>query len=71
MTLVTPPVPTVCSPRSSRSGKKRPHTKGKITSELALATGYCIDVNAITRSGNAFTGDLTRPVLLIEDPHMR
>jgi hypothetical protein len=46
-------------------------TTGKVTAPLALSVGYCIDVNAITRSGDSFTGDLTQPVLFIEDPRMR
>jgi len=46
-------------------------TKGKITDPDALKAGFCVDVNAITRSGNSFTGDLIRPVLFVEDPKMR
>jgi hypothetical protein len=46
-------------------------TKGKITDTAALQAGFCVDVNAITRTGNVFTGDLVRPVLFIEDPRMR
>jgi hypothetical protein len=47
------------------------YTTGKVTSELALSTGYCVDVNAITRAGDSFSGDLSQPVLFIEDPRMR
>jgi hypothetical protein len=46
-------------------------TTGRITSPAAKATGYCVDVNAITRTGNAFGGDLVRPILFVEDPRMR
>jgi hypothetical protein len=46
-------------------------TTGRITSPTAKATGFCVDVNAITRTGNVFSGDLVRPILFVEDPRMR
>ncbi len=46
-------------------------TTGKIVDPAAVAAGFCVDVNAITRVGNTFTGDLLRPVLFVEDPKMR
>ena len=33
--------------------------------------GFCVDVNAITRAGNSFTGDLTIPILFVEDIRAR
>ena len=33
--------------------------------------GFCIDVYTITRDGGSFTGDLTIPVLFVEDPKLR
>jgi hypothetical protein len=42
-----------------------------ITNPAAQALGFCVDVNAITRAGNRFSGDLVRPVLFVEDPKMR
>lgn len=41
---------------------------GTISNPDAKALGFCVDVNAITRAGNAFTGDLRVPVLFVEDP---
>jgi hypothetical protein len=46
-------------------------TTGKIVAPAAVAAGFCVDVNAITRVGDCFTGDLLRPVLFVEDPKMR
>ena len=46
-------------------------TTGQITNPAAVAAGFCVNVNAITRVGNVFTGDLLRPVLFVEDPKMR
>ena len=44
---------------------------GKIVAPAAVAAGFCIDVYAISRAGNSFYGDLTRPVLFVEDPRLR
>ena len=51
---------------------------GVIDSAAAKAAGYCVDVYAITRSVTAsskgcqsYFGDLTLPVLFVEDPKMR
>lgn len=46
-------------------------TTGQITNPAAVAAGFCVDVNAITRVGDTFTGDLLRPVLFVEDVKMR
>ncbi len=46
-------------------------TTGQITDPLAVAAGFCVDVNAITRVGNAFGGNLSIPVLFVEDPKLR
>jgi hypothetical protein len=46
-------------------------TTGKITDAAAIAAGFCVDVNAITRTDDSFSGDLIRPVLFVEDPKMR
>jgi hypothetical protein len=44
---------------------------GKITDPAAQAAGFCIDVYAISRADNSFGGDLTVPVLFVEDPKLR
>ena len=44
---------------------------GKIVSVAARAAGFCVDVYAISRVDNSFTGDLTVPVLFVEDPRLR
>ena len=41
---------------------------GAISNPAAQALGFCVDVNAITRTGNKFTGDLQLPILFVEDP---
>ena len=46
-------------------------TVGKIKLTAAQTAGFCVDVNAITRSGDSFTGDLTMPVLFVEDFRLR
>ncbi len=46
-------------------------TKGKMLTAEAQLAGFCVDVNAITRAGNSFTGDLTIPVLFVEDIKLR
>lgn len=43
---------------------------GKITDPAAQAAGFCVDVYAISRTDN-FGGDLTIPVLFVEDPKLR
>lgn len=47
------------------------HQTGQIVNPAAQQAGFCIDVNAITRVGNVFSGALTLPVLFVEDPKMR
>ncbi len=47
------------------------HVTGKMLSSTAQDTGFCVDVNAITRAGNSFAGDLTIPVLFVEDLKLR
>jgi hypothetical protein len=47
------------------------HLTGQITNPVAQALGFCADVNAITRTGNLFSGDLRIPVLFVEDFKMR
>ena len=44
---------------------------GKIVAPAAVAAGFCVDVYAISRYCNSFYGDLTRPVLFVEDPRLR
>ena len=51
---------------------------GVLDSVAAKAAGFCVDVYAITRSATAssgqcqsYFGDLTLPVLFVEDPKMR
>ena len=44
---------------------------GRILTSQAQAAGFCIDVNAITRAGNSFTGALSMPLLFVEDPRLR
>jgi hypothetical protein len=46
-------------------------TTGHILTEAAQAAGFCVDVNAITRSDDSFAGDLSIPVRFVEDPRMR
>lgn len=46
-------------------------TTGVISYPAAVALGFCVDVNATTRTGNAFTGNLNQTVLFVEDPKMR
>ena len=41
---------------------------GQITNPAAVTAGYCVDVYAINRAGNTFGGDLTLPLLFVEDP---
>lgn len=43
---------------------------GRITRQAAKDAGFCVDVYAITRS-DGFGGDLTIPVLFVEDPKLR
>jgi hypothetical protein len=45
--------------------------KGKITDPAAIAAGFCVDVYSISRAGDSFGGDLTIPVLFVEDPKLR
>jgi hypothetical protein len=47
------------------------HLTGQIVNPAAQTLGFCLDVNAITRAGNRFTGDLRLPVLFVEDFKMR
>lgn len=47
------------------------HLTGQITDPIAQSVGFCVDVNAITRTGNLFSGDLRIPVLFVEDLKMR
>jgi hypothetical protein len=47
------------------------HTTGQIIDPAAQALGFCVDVNAITRTDNSFTGDLRIPVLFVEDLKLR
>jgi hypothetical protein len=47
------------------------HLTGQITDPIAQALGFCVDVNAITRTGDVFAGDLRIPVLFVEDLKMR
>ncbi len=47
------------------------HVTGKMLSSTAQTTGFCVDVNAITRANNSFGGDLTIPVLFVEDLKLR
>jgi hypothetical protein len=47
------------------------HQTGQITDPTAKALGFCVDVNAITRAGNLFSGDLHIPVLFVEDLKLR
>jgi hypothetical protein len=47
------------------------HQTGQIINPAAQKLGFCLDVNAITRAGNRFTGDLRLPVLFVEDFKMR
>jgi hypothetical protein len=44
---------------------------GQIVDPAARSLGFCVDVNAITRAGNSFTGALSMPVLFVEDPRLR
>jgi len=44
---------------------------GVIADDPAKAVHFCVDVNAISRARNAFTGDLTLPVLFSEDITVR
>jgi hypothetical protein len=46
-------------------------TTGQIVTSQAQSAGFCVDVNAISRANNSFTGDLTIPVLFVEDPIVR
>lgn len=46
-------------------------TTGQIVDPAARTAGFCVDVNAITRAPNSFTGALSIPVLFVEDPKMR
>lgn len=46
-------------------------TTGQITDADALGLGFCVDVNAITRTNNSFDGNLVVPVNFVEDPKMR
>jgi hypothetical protein len=47
------------------------HLTGQITDPIAKSLGFCVDVNAITRTGNVFSGDLRIPVLFVEDLKLR
>jgi hypothetical protein len=47
------------------------HQTGQIVDPTAQALGFCADVNAITRTGNVFSGDLRVPVLFVEDLKLR
>jgi hypothetical protein len=47
------------------------HLTGQMTNPAAQTAGFCADVNAITRTGNLFGGDLRIPVLFVEDFKMR
>ncbi|HTY72550.1 MAG TPA: hypothetical protein VMI11_09020 [Actinomycetes bacterium] len=44
---------------------------GQIVSTAAVAAGYCVDVYAMSRTDNSFTGDLTMTLLFVEDPKLR
>jgi hypothetical protein len=44
---------------------------GQIATAAAQSAGFCVDVNAITRDGNTFSGALTLPLLFVEDLKMR
>lgn len=46
-------------------------TTGQIIDPAALNLGFCVDVNAITRTDNSYGGDLKLPVNFVEDPKMR
>ncbi|HEY7856994.1 MAG TPA: hypothetical protein VIC82_00715 [Candidatus Nanopelagicales bacterium] len=47
------------------------HETGTIVNPVAQTAGFCVDVNAITRADNSYTGALTIPVLFVEDMKMR
>jgi hypothetical protein len=47
------------------------HQMGQIVDPAAKALGFCVDVNAITRTGDLFSGDLHIPVLFVEDLKLR
>jgi hypothetical protein len=44
---------------------------GAIVTPEAQAAGFCVDVYAISRVDDSFSGDLTIPVLFVEDPKLR
>lgn len=44
---------------------------GVITLQSAKDAGFCADVYGITRAGGALDGDLTIPILFVEDPKLR
>lgn len=52
-----------------------PQSNGTTTETMltydAQQAGFCVDVNRISRANNSFTGDLTIPVLFVEDPIVR
>jgi hypothetical protein len=53
------------------SDEKQIGDTGEITG-AAQQVGFCVDVYAISRSNDdSFTGDLTLPVLFVEDPKLR
>lgn len=60
------PLPTKYMTKSQRTAALG--LKGVITNPAAQQLGFCVDVNAITRTGNSFGGDLNLPVLFVEDP---
>jgi hypothetical protein len=47
------------------------HKTGRIVDPGAVAAGFCVDVNAITRAGGVFEGELRMPILFVEDPRIR
>lgn len=48
-----------------------PKTDLETTGVILTGAQFCVDVNAITRAENSFTGDLSIPVLFFDDPKMR
>lgn len=60
------PLPTKYMTKSQRTAALG--LTGVITDPAAQQLGFCVDVNAITRTGNSFGGDLNLPVLFVEDP---
>ncbi len=61
--------------RAVQPDRRRPGADvvtGKITDAgTPRRQGFCVDVYAISRADDSFTGDLTIPVLFVEDPKLR